>query len=123
MLGTILVVNKKTHKPCAHDYYIGRPSPLGNPYIITRGNMPGHGTRDVVIGSYERWLHKMIQEAHYPITREINELFKQYEAGNTIHLVCWCAPLHCHGDVIKKRIEDIAVVINLYEGEEDGKHQ
>ena len=64
--------------------YIGRPSPWGNPFQIGR-----HGTREQVVARYEAWLlaqPKLITEAQARLRGR--------------HLVCFCAPLPCHGDVL-----------------------
>lgn len=124
MPGQILVVNKKTHKPCTHDVYIGRPSVLGNPF--SHLNLPHTikvSHRSTAVGSFERMLNKSMNLPGSEIAVEMAKLLERYCNGETIHLVCWCAPLECHGEVIKNRIEDMATVINLYKGEEDGSHQ
>jgi hypothetical protein len=63
--------------------YIGRPSKWGNPFIIGRD-----GTRSEVIQKYRCWV------AEQP------ELDLLELKGKD--LVCWCAPLACHGDVLLK---------------------
>lgn len=70
--------------------YIGRPekrlgmpgSKWANPFIIDHD-----GTREEVIAKYERYLYEsgLIDEVHELRDRD---------------LVCWCAPLPCHGDVL-----------------------
>jgi hypothetical protein len=114
MLGTITVVNKYNHTDCSYDQYIGRPSVLGNPYIITR-NGSGHGTRVEVIGMYDKWLNKMLQEYEPIITREFRLLLDRYLVGETIHLVCFCVPKECHGHVIKRVLEDTVKLMKVYQ--------
>ena len=58
--------------------YIGRPSKWGNPYVIGE-----HGTRERVIECYRFF----VELRHNKIQRELK--------GK--HLVCFCAPLPCHG--------------------------
>lgn len=79
--------------------YIGRPSPLGNPFIIGRD-----GTRDEVIAKYRSWLwYKTSIDCK--ARDELNRLTDLYEEnGNKLDLVCWCAPKACHGDVIAQAI-------------------
>ena len=82
------VVNKRTHKPTPNDLYIGRPSILGNPFVIGRD-----GTREEVINKYEDYAWDKI---------ETDDIFRQAiidSVGST--LVCWCSPEACHGDVIE----------------------
>lgn len=62
--------------------YIGRPSKWGNPFVIGPD-----GSRKEVIAKYERWLFES------GAISDISELTGK-------NLVCWCAPLPCHGDVL-----------------------
>ena len=75
--------------------YIGRPSPLGNPFVIGKD-----GTREEVIRKYAEWLptNKAAQD-------ELRDLRNRHRLLGNLTLVCWCAPLACHGDVIAKEIE------------------
>jgi hypothetical protein len=68
--------------------YIGRGGPWGNPYIIGV-----HGNRDEVIDKHAEWLeHCMTNEP------ELINRMKRDLAGR--HLICHCAPLRCHGDIL-----------------------
>lgn len=82
--------------------YIGRPSPLGNPFKI-----PLDGNREEVIKKYREWLEKEIEKT-YANSRARRALFDLYILAKTtnIELECWCAPQACHGDVIKEFIEN-----------------
>jgi hypothetical protein len=72
--------------------YIGRAAPRyglraskwANPFMIGRD-----GARDEVIAMYERWL----RDERPDLMAALPELHGK-------DLVCWCAPLACHGDVI-----------------------
>lgn len=79
--------------------YIGRPSPLGNPYEIGRD-----GSREAVIEKYERHLEKALS-APGRIRDEFERLVGLAE-GRTLRLGCWCSPQACHGDVVKRKIEE-----------------
>lgn len=64
--------------------YCGRPGPWGNPFVIGK-----HGDREEVIRRYREWLlsqPEMMEKAR----RELKGL----------DLICWCAPLECHCDVL-----------------------
>lgn len=63
--------------------YVGRPSRWGNPW-----STPEDGPRTEVIERYARWLLTQPD-----LLAALPEL-----AGH--HLVCWCAPLPCHADVL-----------------------
>lgn len=77
------VLNKRDS---ADGVYIGRPSKFGNPFVIGR-----HGSRDQVIEQYEKWLRS--QPA-------LVAAAKRELKGKS--LVCWCAPMACHGDVLMR---------------------
>lgn len=81
--------------------YCGRPSVLGNPFSI-------HGsiTRDYVCDLYEKWLSKKIEEKDSDIIDELTRLYKLYEKEKELTLLCFCAPLRCHCETIKKVLED-----------------
>ena len=68
----------------ANAVYIGRPSIFGNPFVIGKD-----GTRDEVIAKYEAWLRSKPQ---------LVAAAKRQLRGKD--LVCWCAPLRCHGHVL-----------------------
>lgn len=97
-LPTITVVNKH-HK--AEGEYIGRGSPLGNPFPIDEATGQ---TREVVIARYKIWLESMIAASGPTVCNELNRLVNiAYETGE-LRLQCFCAPKPCHGDVIKQTI-------------------
>lgn len=82
----IRVVNKRREP---FDVYIGRGSIWGNPFVIGR-----HGTREDVVRAYEQLL------ASSP------DLIAQLPTLRGKRLGCFCAPLACHGDVLKKWAEE-----------------
>lgn len=89
------VVNKRTIgkiNPLT-DYYIGRGSLLGNPFTVTEFG------RDKAIYLYK--IHFRYMKANSQEFRD--ELIK---ASKFQRLVCYCAPLNCHGDFIWLQIED-----------------
>lgn len=88
----IRVVNKH-HREAGE--YIGRGSPLGNPYPIQ-----GRDTRDVVIEKYEHWLDTQIKADNPVVVNELNRLGALALQGQ-LKLQCFCAPQACHGDHIK----------------------
>lgn len=68
-----------------NEVYIGRPSKWGNPFVIGKD-----GNRDEVIAKYENYLVK-----NKYLMSQLHELKGK-------NLVCWCAPLACHADVLIK---------------------
>ena len=86
------VLNKRDVGHPPNSVYIGRPSIWGNPFAIGRD-----GNREQVIAKYRQWLWSQIQAGKItkPMLRQLH--------GKD--LVCWCAPLPCHGDVLAKAVE------------------
>lgn len=94
----ICVVNKYKHTPTPNDFYIGRGSPFGNPYVI--GN---EYTRDKAVDAYCLYLNAKRQ--YNPEFRDqLSKLAEKAKQGD-INLVCYCKPQLCHGDVIKDLLE------------------
>ena len=78
------VLNKRTDKIPPDAVYVGRPSKWGNPFRIGKDS-----DRKEVIAKYADWLDGMIHNGKL----DLNELQGK-------DLVCWCAPLPCHADVL-----------------------
>ena len=97
-MATVVVVNVKDRHPKAE--YIGRPSPLGNPFP-----MKGEGTRNQVIEQYKAWLKKKIADKDPAVIQELYRLYNKYKAEGELYLACYCAPKACHGDVLKAAID------------------
>jgi hypothetical protein len=99
----IYVRNKRIYKGAGT--YIGRPSPLGNPF-----EMKSEADREDVIEQYRKWLwaqYAMTQDTgrESEAIKELNKLVNIARQGKDINLICWCAPKPCHGDIIKDYIE------------------
>lgn len=97
----IKVVNIKTHKSTPYDVYVGRPSLLGNPFIIGKD-----GDRSQVIEKYRIWLKERLSYPKSIVYVEFNKAVELARNGD-VNLVCYCAPLSCHADIIKEEIERI----------------
>lgn len=102
MLGTITVVNKYTFKPEVGDVviYIGRGSPLGNPWPIKAGTSE---TREVVIQRYKDNLPGKLSNEQ--TAQALNYIEQRVRDGCNVKLVCFCKPRACHGDWIKELVE------------------
>lgn len=100
----ITITNRKTNAT-ESGIYVGRPSPLGNPYPVLEH------TRDRALEMYRKWLRLTIAEKDDLDDRTARasnffwNLVEKVKKGESIELVCWCKPLHCHGDIIKEEIE------------------
>ncbi|KKL72439.1 hypothetical protein LCGC14_2084930 [marine sediment metagenome] len=79
------VLNKRTDTIPPDAVYVGRPSKWGNPFLVR------HGSRGKVIALYADWLDGMV----------FNERLNIDELRGK-DLVCWCAPLPCHADILLK---------------------
>ena len=95
----MIIVGNKKHG--AHGIYVGRPSPLGNPFP-----MQGEATRAAVIRDYEDWLAEQMLDSRSAASIEIHRL-AALARKHHICLVCFCAPKACHADIIKRTIEAI----------------
>ena len=95
----IIVVNKY-HKESGE--YIGRGSPLGNPYSHQKGTTAIYQTanRYDSVRSYKDWLDGKIAEEDPAILNELMRLFELAQQG-PLKLACFCAPQKCHGEIIR----------------------
>ena len=59
-----------------------------------------------MIELYKRWLWNQINE-HNPngALNELLSIARSVKACKQVILTCYCAPLACHGDVIKKAVD------------------
>jgi hypothetical protein len=67
--------------------YVGRPTKWGNPFKI--------GPRELNVQMYETWILTQPQ-----LMADLHELKDK-------DLVCWCAPLPCHADILLKLANEI----------------
>ena len=93
----ITVVNRHHQKPDDEKgEYIGRGSPLGNPWMIN-----AEFTRERAIEQYDVYLRRQIEVEDPDVMRELNRLIDIAET-RPLKLVCSCKPKACHGDVVKR---------------------
>lgn len=100
----IQVVNQHWYK--GHGVYIGRPSPLGNPFSHLSNTQAAYRvpSREAAIACYESWLDQVLVDPQHPATQELKRLATYYQRHGTLTLICWCKPAACHGDVLARRI-------------------
>lgn len=106
----IYVVNKRNHNPTNRDVYIGRPYPLGNPFShLSKGTLAEFtvGTRKAAVAHYKDWLIHRLEMEISEAKDEFNRIADMARDGD-VYLVCWCAPLACHGNIIKDLLEERA---------------
>lgn len=92
----INIVNKHHGKS---GEYIGRGSPLGNPFVIGKD-----GSREQVIAKYRVWLNEQIMRKNPVVLDELNRLGNKAIDEKGLALQCFCYPKPCHGEVIKEKL-------------------
>lgn len=110
----ITVVNQRTHKKTPMDYYIGRPSHLGNRFSSKPSiyaDVRKTETPEEAVALYKSWLWMQVNWR----TPEVIKALKAIPQD--ANLVCWCAPKTCHGDVIKELLETNMLTITCSEGD------
>lgn len=75
--------------------YVGRPSALGNPFVIGRD-----GGRSEVIWRYAEYLEAQSAEAG-PVREALIDLYRRHHRGEHLVLLCHCHPKPCHADIIR----------------------
>ena len=95
-----------TSKP--NNFYIGRPSPLGNPFshngVKSVFKTLTFKTREESIEAYEKYFDKMYG-VDEELTKAFDEIYEHYKNGEDIYLQCFCKPNCCHGDVIANKLQ------------------
>ena len=98
----ITVINhyQLCHEP--HEY-IGRGSPLGNPYSHMDGTTAQHKveSREAAVAAYRPWLEAQIQEGNRVVINELDRLAGIAMEQGHLNLRCYCAPALCHGEIIR----------------------
>lgn len=85
-------------------HYVGRPgkgqrSALGNPYKPSARTAEAH---TVVCAQYRKWLWDRIQQRDRAVCEELRLLLHKARSEMGVTLVCFCIPLPCHAEVIKR---------------------
>lgn len=104
----IKVKNKHKSKKEPNDIYIGRGSVLGNPYThlnLDKTKAEFHcNSREESISSYEKYIISKIDSKDPEISKELDKIYF-LALNQDVNLVCFCKPKSCHGDIIKKIID------------------
>lgn len=90
--------------------YIGRGSPLGNPYAI---DPKKDWDRTTVIQLYQVWLTQKIVAKDPVVMKELYRL-KELANHGQLKLQCFCKPQACHGDVIAAALHVLETPKMLY---------
>lgn len=93
-----IIIGKRWDKGAV---YIGRGSPLGNPYPINESQ-----SRDMVCDAYEQWFAQQITVRNNAVMHELSRLEQILRTNGRLVLGCYCAPKRCHGETIKRYLEE-----------------
>jgi hypothetical protein len=102
-MNELTVVNKHHGQwPHRRYVYIGRPSALGNPFPVNAGR-----TREEAVAEFEIYLQQQMEAGNEAILNELERIGAMVldDSGEPVCLQCFCAPKACHGDVIRRVIE------------------
>jgi len=97
------VVNKRTHvaQEVTVDVYCGRGSVLGNPFTHKEGTKAQFivESRDEAVEAFRGYFKEQMQTdgAFLDEMRRIYHVARKQE----VNLVCYCAPLACHCNVLR----------------------
>jgi len=83
--------------------YVGRPTPLGNPFRLEREDQ-----REEVVARYAAWLEEELRKGNPVVTRALKELYRTLQRQGSITLICFCAPRRCHAEVIGEHLKLMA---------------
>lgn len=95
-----IIVGKKSQE---NSYYIGRGSPLGNPFIMTNKSLE---ERNRVCDLYEQWFYEQLEKENLFLITELEKIYQLSKQGDVI-LGCYCSPERCHGDTIKNFLDSL----------------
>jgi len=84
--------------------YIGRPSVLGNPFRVSAALPQGKAAAE-----YGPYLDRQLA-AGGEVEAEIEQLAERVRSGERIAVICWCTPLPCHGDHVRRAILNAAAL-------------
>lgn len=90
----IPVLNKRKDKIPKGAIYVGRPSIYGNPFPIRKGK-----TREEVIEKYREYFKKRSKD-------DLVFMAALKKLKDATALVCFCAPLPCHADILAEWVEE-----------------
>ena len=87
-------------------HYIGRngkgsQSNLGNPFKPRERSIEAHKE---VCEQYRVWLWQKICAKDAGVLGELEQIRQEAKQAGGVTLQCFCSPLPCHGDVIKKAV-------------------
>ena len=95
----VKVYNVKTedHTCSKNNFYIGRGSPLGNPFGV-KGKRVNYAkltvpTREEAIEAYKLYFREMYGKDN-ELTKYFDEIYEHYKNGEDVYLQCFCTSAH-----------------------------
>lgn len=96
------------HTTEPNNYFVGRPSPLGNPFsyngVKSVFKTLTFKTREEAVNAYEMYFDEAYGK-NTELTKAFDEIYEHYKNGEDIYLQCFCKPKCCHADVIADRLQ------------------
>ncbi|MDV3002444.1 MAG: hypothetical protein N5P05_004099 (plasmid) [Chroococcopsis gigantea SAG 12.99] len=83
----------------SNSFYNLKASVLMNKFVIGKD-----GNREEVIEKYKKWLWMEFKKGG-EVYEELVRIGKKVKEGESVELVCYCVPMGCHGNVVKRCIE------------------
>ena len=101
---TIKVINRRTATKEEKEgaVYVGRPTTLGNPWTLPKGEDPG-----ATLAKYKHWLNLQWKTKNPKVVHALKALAIMYRDNGELTLMCWCAPNPCHADIIAEAVKAI----------------
>lgn len=82
--------------------YVGRGSPLGNPFPVDANN-----SRDSACDKFSEYIDSEMQNEYSKVYLEIHRIKKLIYEDKDINLQCFCVPYRCHAESIKRILETL----------------
>ena len=79
--------------------YVGRPTPLGNPFIISK-----FCSRDEACDQYIDWFNNQLLTSDVKFHSQLRGLAQKYREQGELTLLCYCHPKRCHAETIRNWI-------------------
>ena len=76
---------------------------LGSPFVLYKET-----GRDIVCDQYEEYFYNTVLKNQNAVA--LLDFYKKESLTSNIALSCWCAPKRCHGDTIKKYLDNVGVI-------------
>lgn len=90
---TTVGTKRAPYTPEPNDFYVGRPSKWGNPFVTGKHAK----TREECVELFRIWI----------TTGDGRYLLKDLHELRGKRLICWCYPRSCHADVLTELVDTL----------------